>query len=204
MHQKIRWAAALTLGAAAWKFCRDRKYPLARGCPPLHLFVVPGVLVGPRTAALGNRVLARMPLPPVSPGLRRTRQTARGRDGRKVPADFSFLSLLSGRHKKNLVPSAFRQKGRGIDSRGSTLFEPASLPEPLHFDDNGITGPDWGHSEVVFKCFRDRRLPAYVSLSGTFHILLFSSTCCLSFSILYPTLGLCQPSFSHKNLKQKK
>ena len=61
MHQKIRWAAALTLGAAAWKFCRDRKYPLARGCPPLHLFVVPGVLVGPRTAALGNRVLARMP-----------------------------------------------------------------------------------------------------------------------------------------------
>ena len=85
MHQKIRWAAALTLGAAAWKFCRDRKYPLARGCPPLHLFVVPGVLLGPRTAALGNRVLARMPLPPVSPGLRRTRQTARGRDGRKVP-----------------------------------------------------------------------------------------------------------------------
>lgn len=85
MHQKIRWAAALTLGAAAWKFCRDRKYPLARDCPPLHLFVVPGVLVGPRTAALGNRVLARMPLPPVGPGLRRTRQTARGRDGRKVP-----------------------------------------------------------------------------------------------------------------------
>ena len=54
MHQKIRWAAALTLGAAAWKFCRDRKYPLARGCPPLHLFVVPGVLVGPRTAALDS------------------------------------------------------------------------------------------------------------------------------------------------------
>ena len=85
MHQKIRWVAALTLGAAAWKFCRDRKYPLTRGCPPLHLFVVPGVLLGPRTAALGNRVLARMSLPPVSPGLRRTSQTARGRDGRKVP-----------------------------------------------------------------------------------------------------------------------
>ena len=116
---------------------------------------------------------------------------------------FHFYPCFPAR-KKNLVPSAFRQKGRGIDSRGSTLFEPASLPEPLHFDDNGITGPDWGHSEVVFKCFRDRRLPAYISLSGTFHILLFSSTCCLSFSILYPTLGLCQPSFSHKNLKQKK
>lgn len=23
-------------------------------------------------------------------------------------------------------------------------------------DDNGITGPDWGHSELVFNCFRKR------------------------------------------------
>lgn len=30
-----------------------------------------------------------------------------------------------------------------------------------HFiDDNGITGPDWGHSEVVFKCFCSKMLSA--------------------------------------------
>ncbi len=27
-------------------------------------------------------------------------------------------------------------------------------------DDNGITGPDWGRSEVVFKCFCNKMLPA--------------------------------------------
>lgn len=52
------------------------------------------------------------------------------------------------------------------------------------YDDNGITGPDWGHSELVFKCFLSRysqlrlfiiNIISRVSLSGIFHILLVSS-----------------------------
>ena len=42
MKMTVKWASALALGAAAWKICRDRKYPLAKGCPPMNLFVVPG------------------------------------------------------------------------------------------------------------------------------------------------------------------
>ena len=41
MKTTVKWASALALGAAAWKICRDRKYPLAKGCPPMNLFVVP-------------------------------------------------------------------------------------------------------------------------------------------------------------------
>ena len=35
MKTTVKWASALALGAAAWKICRDRKYPLAKGCPPM-------------------------------------------------------------------------------------------------------------------------------------------------------------------------
>lgn len=34
--------------------------------------------------------------------------------------------------------------------RGSTLIV---CYKPLIHDDNGITGPDWGHSEAVFRWF---------------------------------------------------
>ena len=37
--------------------------------------------------------------------------------------------------------------------RGSTLIVMNFCSKPLHYDDNGITGPDWGRSEVVFSCF---------------------------------------------------
>ena len=42
---------------------------------------------------------------------------------------------------------------------------------------DGITGPDWGHSEVVFNCFPIRCFQHFTSLSVTFHSLLVSSTC---------------------------
>ena len=43
------------------------------------------------------------------------------------------------------------------------------------FDGNGITGPDWGRSEVVFGCFPPKRFQPAALLSGTFHIVLVSS-----------------------------
>lgn len=85
MKTTVKWASALALGAAAWKICRDRKYPLAKGCPPMNLFIVPGGALSPGVAALGNRVLARMPLPPVMPGLLRSWQTVQVPGGQEVP-----------------------------------------------------------------------------------------------------------------------
>ena len=38
------------------------------------------------------------------------------------------------------------------------------MSEPLNYDDNGITGLFFSHSEVVFKCFRKWELPACDSL----------------------------------------
>ena len=71
-------------------------------------------------------------------------------------------------------------KGRvTVITRGSTLVVHCLLlRRPVHhsFDDNGITGPDRGRSEVVFKCFLNRLLPAYAALSGNFRILLVSSS----------------------------
>ena len=68
----------------------------------------------------------------------------------------------------------------------STRFHPACSAarscqdtKPLNYDDNGITGPDWGHSEVVFDCFPIRCFQHFTSLSVTFHSLLVSSTCFL-------------------------
>ena len=55
----------------------------------------------------------------------------------------------------------------------------ARISKPLNYDDNGITGPDWGHSEVVFGCFPIRCFQHFTSLSVTFHSLLVSSTCFL-------------------------
>lgn len=81
---------------------------------------------------------------------------------------------------KSLIVLKKYDKGRvSLYSR----FHPDCFGKTTHYDYNGITGPDWGHSEVVFKCFRQgthTRRP----LSVTFHILLFSSTCCLRSSNL--------------------
>ena len=58
--------------------------------------------------------------------------------------------------------------------------------KPLNYDDNGITGPDWGHSEVVFGCFPIRCFQHFTSLSVTFHSLLVSSACSfISFSVVH-------------------
>ena len=57
-------------------------------------------------------------------------------------------------------------KGRMIHSR----FHPAChgilfrINQSHLFDDNGITGPDWGHSEVVFGCFPIRHFHLAASL----------------------------------------
>ena len=81
-------------------------------------------------------------------------------------------------------------KGRVLFSRfhpacSATLCH-ARISKPLNYDDNGITGPDWGHSEVVFDCFLIRCFQHFTSLSVTFHSLLVSSTCCfIAFSVVH-------------------
>ena len=42
----------------------------------------------------------------------------------------------------------------------SRFVEAVEKTDTASYDDNGITGPDWGHSEVVFKCFCSKMLPA--------------------------------------------
>lgn len=108
MKTTVKWASALALGAAAWKICRDRKYPLAKGCPPMNLFVVPGGALSPGVAALGNRVLARMPLPPVMPGLRRSRQTVQVPGGQEVP-----LTLYEPKGAAGKLPAWYISMGAG-------------------------------------------------------------------------------------------
>lgn len=54
------------------------------------------------------------------------------------------------------------------------------MPEPLNYDDNGITGLFCSHSEVVFRRFQNKKLSARgFSLWHFFPSLLFSSTCFL-------------------------
>ena len=78
-------AAVLGLSAAAWAVYRNRKYPIASEYPPLQWFVWPGWLLRTKTAAAGNKVLARMPLPPVKPGLQRWALYVTAQDGYKIP-----------------------------------------------------------------------------------------------------------------------
>jgi hypothetical protein len=68
---------------------------------------------------------------------------------------FIFLFLLSEtiRQYNKKTPLAFSivRKGRIIPSAVPPfLFHQMFIMESLVNDDNGITGPDWGHSEVVF------------------------------------------------------
>ncbi len=81
----------------------------------------------------------------------------------------------------------------GDDYSFSSRFHPACpelhqiLPDrhaadvQNHFiqDDNGITGPDWGRSELVFGCFLTKSFHHIGSLSGTFRSVLVSSSLCL-------------------------
>ena len=62
---------------------------------------------------------ARRPAGVILPDLLQTAEKHRGGDDRCPP------DALPGLSRKKPRPSAFRQKGRGIRSRGSTLFEPA-------------------------------------------------------------------------------
>lgn len=45
---------------------------------------------------------------------------------------------------------------RGDMDRGSTQISVLFRKKNLSFNDNGVTGPDWGHSELVFGCFLQR------------------------------------------------
>ena len=64
--------------------------------------------------------------------------------------------------------------------RDYVLAVPPCLPtekqSATQKDDNGITGPDWGRSELVFGCFFAEVLPPNAPLSVAFHSLLVSST----------------------------
>ena len=74
------------------------------------------------------------------------------------------------------------------------------MSEPLNYDDNGITGLFFSHSEVVFRRFQNKKLSARgFSLWYFFPSLLFSSTCCLSFYALYcrPFFLICKEFFTN-------
>ena len=72
-----------------------------------------------------------------------------------------------------------------MTNRGSTLIH-APAKERLHFDDNGITGPDWGRSELVFTISAQKEFaPDILSLTVQKQ-LLFSSTL---FSCLHANLA---------------
>ncbi len=62
----------------------------------------------------------------------------------------------------------------------SILLSQQSENTRLHSDDNGVTGPDWGHSEVVFKCFPRRRFQPVTHIPSTFaaHIHSAAGTWC--------------------------
>ena len=74
----------------------------------------------------------------------------RGTNFHNIPAVPPLLASFSVLH------SAFAKKNTA-DTR-------------LHSDDNGVTGPDWGHSEVVFKCFPRRCFQPDTSCSVTYLI----------------------------------
>lgn len=92
----------------------------------------------------------------------------------------SLASLASITIKNR--PLHYHRNTRDDYSRGSTLlvlcaqsFLPTSY-QNLFIDDNGITEPDWGHSEVVFSLIPNKAFPANMLLSGLFLNLLVSST----------------------------
>ena len=54
--------------------------------------------------------------------------------------------------QKKSLPATADRKGRYLSRFHPLCFILRPLPatKPLHSDDNGVTGPDWGRSELVF------------------------------------------------------
>ena len=76
---------------------------------------------------------------------------SRKREGRGC----SCFCAAHGLRAKKSLSAVFDRKGRyAFLYRGSTLLAspPGSEPveKPLHLDGNGVAGPDWGRSELVF------------------------------------------------------
>ena len=86
---------------------------------------------------------------------------------------------LTDNHCKGRVISRFHPVW--TDTSQSLYYSPKTfMPEPLNYDDNGITGLFCSHSEVVFRRFQNKKLSARgFSLWHFFPSLLFSSTCFL-------------------------
>ncbi|RKJ51688.1 hypothetical protein D7Y05_01070 [bacterium 1XD42-54] len=84
-------------------------------------------------------------------------------------------------------------------TRGSTLLVSqnavlSAAPQNLSSDCNGVTGPDWGHSEVVFKWFHIKAFQLPPSLwmlpHFTLLVIVFSFASTVSYSI--PFFFVCQ------------
>ena len=124
-----------------------------------------------------------------------------------VPPGFIFLLYT----QQKLIPAfknRFARQKSTPESYSFVIRQQVSdsslnkIQKNLNYDDNGITGPDWGHSELVFNCFRKRcsqhtNVSTFAaSLSDTFHSLLVSSTCYFIFSNCNPKKLFCKVVFS--------
>lgn len=92
-------------------------------------------------------------------------------------------------------------------TRGSTLFVRSTSEVCTYYfrctsflwclttslDDNGVTGPDWGHSELVFKWFHIRTFQQPPSLWMLPHFTLL--ICVFAFYLFFDQI-LCSKSFS--------
>lgn len=65
-----------------------------------------------------------------------------------------------------MLSSTTRDELLKIQTRGSTLI--ASIYRNHSLDYNGVTGPDWGHSEGVFRSVPPGMLSAYAFFSVGF------------------------------------
>lgn len=116
-----------------------------------------------------------------------------------------FQNFYTFTATKSLLTRLCCQKGRCIFiHRGSTHF----VFQTTSFDDNGITGPDWGRSELVFDHVPVKTLAPQngVSLCHIHCDLLVSSTLCFcvrcfsapdSFRLYHPMRG-CQDLHGRK------
>lgn len=103
-----------------------------------------------------------------------------------------FSSLLHGSElsqKKSLLTRLCCQKD---DVFSFTAVPPILFFQTTSFDDNGITGPDWGRSELVFDHVPAKTLapPDGVSLCHIRCDLLVSSTLCFFASIAFSALDI--------------
>ena len=94
------------------------------------------------------------------------------------------IFILFTATKKSLLTRLCCQKGRCISF---TAVPPILFFQTTSFDDNGITGPDWGRSELVFDHVPVKTLAPQngVSLCHIHCDLLVSSTLCFLCSVLF-------------------